>query len=74
MSDSVWSWIGIGAVAYLVWRYFKGKDRPQLRVMDGGRKGPRQYQIVEGPEPGFTGGTPQLAVLGWPNDGGNCKC
>lgn len=74
MNDNLWSWLGVAAVAYLAWRFLKGKNRPQLTVMDGGRKGGRQYQIVEGDTPGFPGTTPQLSVLGWPNDGGGCKC
>ncbi len=71
MTDNLWTLIGVGVVAYLVWKYFQKNGRPRLGVMDGGRKSALRFQFhpVEGPEPQLQGSTPQVGVLSWPGDG-----
>ncbi len=69
MTDSVWSLIGVGAVAYLIYRWYS-KRRPMLTALDGGKV--LQFEPVQGPEPGFQGSTPQIAVMSWPGGGGKC--
>ncbi len=71
MTDNIWSLIGVGVVAYLVYRHFS-KQRPRLTVMQGGLSG--QYSDAHAPSSTIGGGAaPPIAVVSWPGDG-SCPC
>ena len=74
MNDNLWSLIGVGAVAYLVYKYVKRHKETNTRrfkVLQGG-KADTQFMPSQGPIPQAEGTTPQIAVLGWPEGNGVC--
>lgn len=71
MTDNIWSVIGVAAVAYFIYRWYKKGQGPTLTLLQGG-KPPEQYQPTHGPEPQLQGSFPEIAVVSWPGGFGKC--
>lgn len=76
MTDGFWGLVGMVAVGYLAYRFVNRSrsERPRLGVLQGGRHEDGQFSTTnKGPQPGYNGSFPQIAVLSWPG-AGTCKC
>ncbi len=71
MSDSLWNWLAIGAIAYVAYRYLrKNTDTlPRFTVLSGGL----QFNPAGAPPPTIPGGAaPQNGVVSWPGSESSC--